>query len=51
MEYRESGETNLRLALLGEPTYRRCLSFFERVREGAIPFSDVRDSDPNLAAT
>jgi hypothetical protein len=51
VEYRESGETNLRLALLDEPTYRRCLSFFERVREGAIPFSDVRDSAPNFVAT
>jgi hypothetical protein len=50
VEYRDSGETNLRLTLVDEPTYGRCLSFFERVREEARSFSDTRDSDSDLVS-
>ena len=50
VEYRESGATNLRLTLINESTYRRCWSFFECVRDEAVLFSEVRDSDPDLVS-
>lgn len=46
--YRQSGATNLRLALVDDHLYRRCLEFFERVRREAVSFSDVRDIGPDL---
>lgn len=48
--YRDSGTTNLRLTLVDEATYRRCLEFFEHVRDEAVPFSEVRDSGPDLVS-
>ena len=48
--YRDSGTTNLRLALVDEATYRRCLEFFEHVQDEAVPFSEVRDSGPDLVS-
>lgn len=50
VEYRNSGATNLRLTLVDEITYRRCLEFFERVREEATPFSEVKNSGPDLGS-
>lgn len=46
--YRDSGATNLRLTLVDEATYRRCMEFFDHVQNEAVPFSDVRDSGPDL---
>jgi hypothetical protein len=50
VEYRDSGKTNLRLTLVNEPIYRRCMSFFERVQDEAISFSETRDSDSDLVS-
>jgi hypothetical protein len=50
VEYRNSGATNLRLTLVDEITYRRCLEFFGCVREEASPFSEVKDSGPDLVS-
>jgi len=44
VRYRESGETNLRLALVGEPVYQRCIGFLERAREEAKPFHEAMES-------
>ncbi len=51
-EYRDSGETNLRMTLVGESTYRRAMSFLQHAREAAIPFSDLHCNMPDgLAVT
>jgi hypothetical protein len=44
VKYRKSGETNLRLALVGELAYRRCLHFYERALEEAKPFHEVLEN-------
>jgi hypothetical protein len=44
VKYRSSGETTLRLSLVGEPVYRRCSLFFERIREEAKPFHEWMES-------
>jgi hypothetical protein len=49
VKYRRSGETNVRLALVGEPAYERCLSFFKQAREEARPFHEVRENGLVLA--
>jgi hypothetical protein len=46
-DYAESQTTKMRLALVGETSYRRCTAFFGAVRDAAIPFSDVFAEDPD----
>jgi hypothetical protein len=40
VEDRDSGATNLRLALVGEVLYRRCVTYLRQVQDEAKPLSD-----------
>jgi hypothetical protein len=46
-DYGEDGTTKMRLALVDETSYRRCIAFFDAVREEAIPFSSLFAEDPD----
>jgi len=41
VDYRDDGATNLRLALVDETSYRRCMTFLRQAVEAAVPFGEV----------
>lgn len=49
VEYLANGATNLRLALVGETSYRRSEAFFQAVLEASVPLDDIQLGTPREA--
>ncbi len=41
VEYHSDGKTNLRIALVGEPWYRRCQRYLQRIEDKGQPFASL----------